>query len=59
VVRRALDKRGIYPSYWAMHLGLWEVRWEIKDQKVLKTMLLGVSCNLELKLVTESVLPVG
>lgn len=35
------------------------MRWEIKDQRVLKTVLLRVSCNLGLKLTTESVLPVG
>lgn len=42
-----------------MHLGVWEVRWEIKDQRVFKTMLFRVSCNLGLKLMTESVFRVG
>lgn len=35
------------------------MRWEIKDQRVLKTVLLRVSCNLGLELRTQSVLPVG
>lgn len=34
------------------------MRWEIKDQRLLKTVLLRVSCNLGLKRTAESVLPV-
>lgn len=39
-MRRALDKREIDTH--AKLLG-WEERWEVKDQRVLKTVFLGVS----------------